>query len=186
MVSARWRSSARLAKASRRSGAGRRASWPSPTQEQPISRCECLLPSQPDDPCRVMKGSSAVEPCRFLAPLRPAHSHGHRIRDRYPRASDISSPPCLPRLLPAGAIAGRGSHRREKRRLVTAHVVSRHSRSVSPLTPLAGIGPSHIGGEDRGEAAGLAHGSSPAARRRPDTSSSRCSGFCNGRSSGTS
>jgi hypothetical protein len=26
------------------------------------------------------------------------------------------------------------------------------SRSVSPLTPLAGSGPSHIGGEDRGEA----------------------------------
>src|SRR5215469_982166 len=25
------------------------------------------------------------------------------IRDRYPGASDISSPPCLPRLLPAGA-----------------------------------------------------------------------------------
>src|SRR5215470_9177798 len=26
-------------------------------------------------------------------------------RDRYPGASDISSPPCLPRLLPAGAVA---------------------------------------------------------------------------------
>ena len=46
---------------------------------------------------------------RSLA-LRPAHSHGHQIRDRYPRASDISSPPCLPRLLPAGAVAGRGLH----------------------------------------------------------------------------
>jgi hypothetical protein len=39
---------------------------------------------------------------RSLA-LRPAHSRSHQIRDRYPRASDISSPPCLPRLLPAGA-----------------------------------------------------------------------------------
>src|SRR6266851_8468173 len=38
--------------------------------------------------------------------LRPAHSRSHQIRDRYPGASDISSPPCLPRLLPAGAIAG--------------------------------------------------------------------------------
>src|SRR5271165_612188 len=38
--------------------------------------------------------------------LRPAHSHGHQTRDRYPGASDISSPPCLPRLLPAGAMPG--------------------------------------------------------------------------------
>ena len=28
----------------------------------------------------------------------------------YPKASDISSPPCLLRLLPAGALAGRGLH----------------------------------------------------------------------------
>jgi hypothetical protein len=33
--------------------------------------------------------------------------------------------------------------------------------------------PRHIGGEDRGEAAGLAHVVSPAARRRPDSNSSR-------------
>jgi hypothetical protein len=39
---------------------------------------------------------------RSLA-LRPVHSRSHQIRDRYPGASDISSPPCLPRLLPAGA-----------------------------------------------------------------------------------
>src|SRR6516165_6386975 len=32
---------------------------------------------------------------------------------RYPKASDISSPPCLLRLLPAGAIAGWGSHPQE-------------------------------------------------------------------------
>src|SRR5215472_3436839 len=48
------------------------------------------------------------------------------FRDRYPGASDISSPPCLPRLLPAGAIAGWALHPLEKRRLVTAHVVSGH------------------------------------------------------------
>jgi len=35
--------------------------------------------------------------------LRPAHSHGH-LCDRHPGASDTSSPPCLPRLLPAGAV----------------------------------------------------------------------------------
>src|SRR5256886_6034522 len=58
--------------------------------------------------------------------LRPAHSRGHQFRDRYPGASDISSPPCLPRLLPAGAVAGRGLHPLEKRRLVTAHADSGH------------------------------------------------------------
>src|SRR6516165_5986379 len=60
---------------------------------------------------------------RSLA-LRPAHSRGHQNRDRYPKASDISSPPCLLRLLPAGAVAGRDLHPLEKRRLVTAHVDS--------------------------------------------------------------
>src|SRR6201993_4507109 len=63
---------------------------------------------------------------RSLA-LRPAHSRSHQIRDRYPGASDISSPPCLPRLLPAGALAGRGLHPLEKRRLVTAHVEAGNS-----------------------------------------------------------
>ena len=60
-------------------------------------------------------------PAHSLA-LRPVHSRSHQIRDRYPGASDISSPPCLPRLLPAGAIAGWALHPLEKRRLVTAHV----------------------------------------------------------------
>src|SRR5258708_19537455 len=42
---------------------------------------------------------------RSLA-LRPAHSRSHQIRDRYPGASDISSPPCLPPLLPPPPIPG--------------------------------------------------------------------------------
>src|SRR5690242_12511202 len=67
---------------------------------------------------------------RSLA-LRPAHSRSHQIRDRYPGASDISSPPCLPRLLPAGAIAGWALHPLEKRRLVTAHVGSGPSTSAT-------------------------------------------------------
>ena len=46
-------------------------------------------------------------------------------RDRYPKASDTSSPPCLLRSLPAGAVTGWGLHPLEKRRLVTAHVESR-------------------------------------------------------------
>jgi hypothetical protein len=35
----------------------------------------------------------------------------------------------------------------------------------------------HVSGEDRCETAGLAHADSPAARRRPERNSSRCSGF---------
>src|ERR1700674_2782736 len=41
--------------------------------------------------------------------LRPAHSRGHLFVTRYPKASDISSPPCLLRLLPAGAISPGGT-----------------------------------------------------------------------------
>ena len=52
-------------------------------------------------------------------------------RDRYPKASDTSSPPCLLRLLPAGAIAGRALHPLEKRRLVTAHVEDGRWRQIS-------------------------------------------------------
>src|SRR6516225_6723515 len=65
---------------------------------------------------------------RRLLALRPAHSRGHQFRDRYPGASDISSPPCLPRLLPAGAVAGWGLHPLDKRRLVTAHADTSHSQ----------------------------------------------------------
>ena len=53
-------------------------------------------------------------------------------RDRYPKASDTSSPPCLLRLLPAGANSrGRGLHPLEKRRLVTAHAEARPSPNES-------------------------------------------------------
>ena len=40
-------------------------------------------------------------------------------------------------------------------------------------------------GEDRGEAAGSAYVVSPAAKRSPDSNSSRCSGFRKGSSLGT-
>src|SRR5262249_27331009 len=75
---------------------------------------------------------------RRLLALRPAHSRGHQFRDRYPGASDISSPPCLPRLLPAGAVAGRGLHPLDKRRLVTAHVDSGHSMTSSARARIDG------------------------------------------------
>jgi hypothetical protein len=67
-------------------------------------------------------------PAHSLA-LRPAHSRGHHFVTRYPKASDISSPPCLLRLLPAGANRRVGLAPTGKRRLVTAHPHSGHSRS---------------------------------------------------------
>jgi hypothetical protein len=45
----------------------------------------------------------------------------------YPRASDISSPPCLPQLLPAGTVSRAGLAPAGKPRLFTAHVESGHS-----------------------------------------------------------
>jgi len=53
--------------------------------------------------------------------LRPAHSRGYQFVTRYPKASDSSSPPCLLRLLPAGANRRVGLAPTGKRRLVTAH-----------------------------------------------------------------
>src|SRR3954454_16561737 len=59
--------------------------------------------------------------------LRPAHSRGHLFVTRYPKASDISSPPCLLRLLPAGAISPGGPCTHWKAPPFTAHPLSRHS-----------------------------------------------------------
>ncbi len=73
---------------------------------------------------------------RSLA-LRPAHSRRHQIRDSYPRASDISSPPCLPQLLPAGTVSRAGLAPAGKRRLLTAHTLSGHWRSRRLATIVA-------------------------------------------------
>jgi hypothetical protein len=57
--------------------------------------------------------------------LRPAHSRCHRISwHASPKASTVSLPPQLLRLLPAGAVAGWDSHPLGKRRLSTAHARS--------------------------------------------------------------
>src|SRR5258708_13436734 len=67
---------------------------------------------------------------------------------RYPKASDISSPPCLLRLLPAGANRRVGLAPTGKRRLVTAHPPSCHFRlagsstSPTPLTATSSPSPS--------------------------------------------
>jgi hypothetical protein len=72
--------------------------------------------------------------------LRPAHSHGH-LCDRHPGASDTSSPPCLPRLLPAGAARRVGLAPTRKRRLCTAHPNDGRSRTFSAtrLRPLVHV-----------------------------------------------
>src|SRR5437660_8336156 len=52
---------------------------------------------------------------------------------RYPKASDISSPPCLLRLLPAGANRRVGLAPTGKRRLITAHTQSGHPCRTPPV-----------------------------------------------------
>src|SRR5499425_3841064 len=81
--------------------------------------------------CRIGLHIDLFEDCSAFTHVAACTLARSPIRDRYPKASDISSPPCLLRLLPAGAVAGRGLHPLEKRRLVTAHVVSGHSHQIS-------------------------------------------------------
>src|SRR5215470_4693779 len=100
----------------------------------PLPRCSSWVYSSLISPSRVSlprKGSPgrpAHRPFRGLLgvhSLRPAHSRGHQFVTRYPKASDISSPPCLLRLLPAGANRRVGLAPTGKRRLATAHPHSR-------------------------------------------------------------
>src|SRR5438105_12684576 len=102
---------------------------------------------------------------RSLA-LQPAHSRGHQFVTRYPKASDISSPPCLLRLLPAGANRRVGLAPTGKRRLVTAHPRDRRFRSkdhperssIVRLARRAGVWPSVVppgGSPDEDELAWL-------------------------------
>jgi hypothetical protein len=95
-----------------------------------VFACHPSVSAFPDSTIGSVCTSSFSRIARRSLALRPAHSRSH-LGDRYPGASDISSPPCLPRLLPAGAIAGWALHPLEKRRLVTAHVVCGHSHQIS-------------------------------------------------------
>src|SRR5215469_8016199 len=102
---------------------------------------------QPDPAARAITGSLIGLCSPVPRPGRPAHRpfrgllsvhsrcglHTRTVtvcRNRYPKASDTSSPPCLLRSLPAGAVAGWGLHPLEKRRLVTAHVESGPSETL--------------------------------------------------------
>src|SRR6516162_7366904 len=72
----------------------------------------------PHTPCRSPGALTRVAACTL--------ARSPYFVTRYPKASDISSPPCLLRLLPAGANRRVGLAPTGKRRLVTAHVESGH------------------------------------------------------------
>src|SRR5215470_14570409 len=64
----------------------------------------------PDMAVRSACASSFSRFARRSLALRPAHSRCHQFVTRIPKASAISSPPQLLRLLPAGAVAGWALH----------------------------------------------------------------------------
>src|SRR5690349_17378463 len=101
-----------------------------------VAQTHPSVPAFPETTIGSACTSSFSRIARRSLTLRPAHSRGHQNRDRYPKASDTSSPPCLLRSLPAGAVAGRGLHPLETRRLVTAHVECSHSREPAWVTCL--------------------------------------------------
>src|SRR5258708_17368607 len=75
--------------------------------------CRSNLPiriSLPRNHYRVGLHIGIFEDCSAFTCVAACTLARSPIRDRYPGASDILSPPCLPRLLPAGAVAGRGLH----------------------------------------------------------------------------
>src|SRR6266576_360891 len=97
--------------------------------------------TQPCQPSPIpLSGRPAHRPFRgLLSVYSRCGLHTRTVtvyRDRYPKASDTSSPPCLLRLLPAGAVAGWGLHPLEKRRLVTAHVDCGRSSIMWRTAPL--------------------------------------------------
>jgi hypothetical protein len=80
----------------------------------------------PDMAVRSACASSFSRLARRSLALRPAHSRCHQFVTRYPKASAISFPPQLLRLLPAGAVCRVGLAPTGKRRLATAHASNRH------------------------------------------------------------
>src|SRR6266404_2231210 len=84
----------------------------------------------PHTPCRSPGALTRVAACTL--------ARSPYFVTRYPKASDISSPPCLLRLLPAGANRRVGLAPTGKRRLVTAHPHSGHWPAVSEITQADG------------------------------------------------
>src|SRR5580693_4609767 len=96
----------------------------------PLPRCSSWVYSSLISPrrislprfhCRVGLHTVLFEVCSAFTRVAACTLARSPIRDRYPKASDISSPPCLLRLLPAGANRRVGLAPTGKRRLVTAH-----------------------------------------------------------------
>ena len=79
----------------------------------PAQRLGAFLLVSPSSP-KELSGRPAHRPFRGLLGVHTRCGLRTRtvtvIRHGYSGASDISSPPCLPRLLPAGAVAGWVSH----------------------------------------------------------------------------
>jgi hypothetical protein len=73
--------------------------------------------SLPRYPCRVGLHVGCFETCSAFTHVAACTRARSPSCDRYPEASDISSPPCLLRLLPAGAFAGSGLHPLDSGRL---------------------------------------------------------------------
>jgi len=76
-------------------------------------RTPSLVPAHPYQPSpEGVPGRPAHRPFRGLLSVHsrcgPHTRAGHQFVARYPKASDISSPPCLLRLLPAGAMSPGG------------------------------------------------------------------------------
>src|ERR1700745_1399079 len=97
----------------------------------PLPRCSSWVYSSLISPrrislprfhCRVGLHIVLFEVCSAFTRVAACTLARSPIRDRYPGASDISSPPCLLRLLPAGANCRVGLAPTGKRRLLTAHV----------------------------------------------------------------
>ena len=107
-----------------------------PVQQLGIFLAHLTPPYQPSP--IPLSGRPAHRPFRGLLSVHSRcglHTRAVTVfRDRYPKASDISSPPCLLRLLPAGANRRVGLAPTEKRRLVTAHVGTGHSNPAQYST----------------------------------------------------
>ncbi len=100
----------------------------------PLPRCSRRAPTslklaRPYQPSpKWVSGRPAHRPFRGLLSVHSRcglHTRTVTLCDRHPGASDISSPPCLPRLLPAGALRRVGLAPTGKRRLRTAHPTAR-------------------------------------------------------------
>ena len=105
----------------------------------PLPRCSGWAYSSLISPSRISlprkaTGSACTSSFSRLArrslALRPAHSRGHQFVTAIRRLQTFRLPPCLLRLLPAGANCRVGLAPTGKRRLVTAHTRSRRSRGT--------------------------------------------------------